>query len=125
MTNQASPLSPKETAAISTHNEEAPVISMNNQEPVISTGAQRSGETRFSTSTSSQAQPPTGPSFFMRWLTYLVLLPLIALATAGFGCISLLAGLWDKSGSQQQYRYAGNNYSFHIFFHNNNIIILL
>jgi len=37
----------------------------------------------------------------MRWLTYLVLLPLIALATAGFGCISLLAGLWDKSGSQQ------------------------
>jgi 1-acyl-sn-glycerol-3-phosphate acyltransferase len=46
-------------------------------------------------------RPYTGPSFFMRWLSYLVLVPLIALATAGFGCISLLVGLWDKSGSQQ------------------------
>lgn len=45
--------------------------------------------------------PHPGPSFSMRWLTYLILLPLIALATAGFGCISLIAGLWDKSGSQQ------------------------
>ena len=37
----------------------------------------------------------------MRWLTYLVLLPLIALATGFFGCISLVAGIWDKSGRQQ------------------------
>ncbi len=27
--------------------------------------------------------------------------PLIALATTGFGCVSLLAGLWDNSGRQQ------------------------
>ena len=37
----------------------------------------------------------------IRWLTYLVLLPLIALATICFGCVSLIAGLWDKSGRQQ------------------------
>ncbi|MGF7181993.1 lysophospholipid acyltransferase family protein [Tunturiibacter psychrotolerans] len=41
------------------------------------------------------------PPFVLRWLSYLVAIPLIALATAGFGCISLLAGLWDKSGRQQ------------------------
>jgi 1-acyl-sn-glycerol-3-phosphate acyltransferase len=41
------------------------------------------------------------PPFALRWLSYLVAIPLIALATAGFGCISLLAGLWDKSGRQQ------------------------
>lgn len=37
----------------------------------------------------------------LRWLTYLFVLPLIALATAFFGCISLIAGLWDRSGRQQ------------------------
>ena len=37
----------------------------------------------------------------IRWLTYLLLLPLVALATGFFGCISLVCGLWDKSGSQQ------------------------
>ena len=37
----------------------------------------------------------------IRWLTYLLLIPLIAAATAFFGCISLLAALWDKSGRQQ------------------------
>jgi 1-acyl-sn-glycerol-3-phosphate acyltransferase len=42
-------------------------------------------------------------SAFYRWLTYLLLLPLIALSTAFFGCISLIAGLWDKSGSQQHF----------------------
>jgi 1-acyl-sn-glycerol-3-phosphate acyltransferase len=41
------------------------------------------------------------PSLALRWLTYLVVIPLIALATAGFGCISLIAGLWDKSGREQ------------------------
>src|SRR5581483_93157 len=40
-------------------------------------------------------------SFALRWLTYLLVLPLIALATAFFGSISLVAGLWDKSGRQQ------------------------
>lgn len=37
----------------------------------------------------------------LRWLTYLLLLPLIALATAFFGTISLIVGLWDKGGEQQ------------------------
>ncbi len=37
----------------------------------------------------------------LRWLTYLLLLPLFALSTAFFGCISLVVGLWDKSGNQQ------------------------
>lgn len=37
----------------------------------------------------------------LRWLTYLFLLPLIALATVFFGSISLVCGLWDSSGRQQ------------------------
>ena len=37
----------------------------------------------------------------LRVLTYAVLMPLVALATAFFGCISLICGLWDKSGRQQ------------------------
>lgn len=37
----------------------------------------------------------------LRWLTYLLLLPLIAVATIAFGCISLATGIWDKSGRQQ------------------------
>jgi 1-acyl-sn-glycerol-3-phosphate acyltransferase len=41
------------------------------------------------------------PSFALRWLSYLLLIPLVGLATAGFGCISLLVGLWDKTGRQQ------------------------
>lgn len=36
-----------------------------------------------------------------RWLTYLLLLPLIALATTFFGCFSLLSSLWDRGGGQQ------------------------
>jgi len=43
------------------------------------------------------------PPFAFRWLSYLLLVPLIGLATAGFGCISLLCGLWDKSGRQQHF----------------------
>jgi 1-acyl-sn-glycerol-3-phosphate acyltransferase len=54
-------------------------------------------------------EEPAGPSpftskqppFVLRWLSYLIAIPFVALATAGFGCISLLAGLWDKSGRQQ------------------------
>ncbi len=41
------------------------------------------------------------PKPSLRWLTYLLLLPLIAFATAFFGCISLVCGLWDRSGRQQ------------------------
>jgi 1-acyl-sn-glycerol-3-phosphate acyltransferase len=46
--------------------------------------------------------PPPAPAFF-RWVTYLVLIPLIAASTTFFGCISLLCGLWDKSGRQQHF----------------------
>ncbi len=50
-----------------------------------------------------QAKPTEAPraSFGLRWLTYLLLLPLIALSTTFFGCISLVCGLWDRSGRQQ------------------------
>ncbi len=37
----------------------------------------------------------------LRWLSYALLIPLIALSTAGFGCISLICGLWDRTGRQQ------------------------
>jgi 1-acyl-sn-glycerol-3-phosphate acyltransferase len=35
------------------------------------------------------------------WFTKLIVIPLMAISTAIFGSISLLCGLWDKSGSQQ------------------------
>ena len=38
---------------------------------------------------------------FFRWLTYLLLFPLIAAATIAFGCVSLIVGIWDISGRQQ------------------------
>jgi 1-acyl-sn-glycerol-3-phosphate acyltransferase len=40
-------------------------------------------------------------SLGLRALTYVLLMPLIALSTTFFGCISLVCGLWDKSGQQQ------------------------
>ncbi|WP_263366856.1 lysophospholipid acyltransferase family protein [Edaphobacter bradus] len=67
---------------------------MTPQDPVISTEAQRSEP-----SSAPIRENPRSPLF--RWLTYLVLMPLIALSTTFFGCISLLCGLWDKSGRQQ------------------------
>ena len=39
----------------------------------------------------------------LRWLTWLLLLPLLALATVFFGSISLVAGIWDTSGRQQHF----------------------
>jgi 1-acyl-sn-glycerol-3-phosphate acyltransferase len=72
----------------------------NNEKAVSSTEAQRSGETGFS---ASRSEPPLSkkPPFVLRWLSYLVLAPLVGVATAAFGCVSLLCGLWDKSGRQQ------------------------
>jgi 1-acyl-sn-glycerol-3-phosphate acyltransferase len=51
----------------------------------------------------AKADPPLSkqPPFVLRWLSYLILVPLVGLATAGFGCVSLVCGLWDKSGRQQ------------------------
>ncbi|HXC96876.1 MAG TPA: lysophospholipid acyltransferase family protein [Edaphobacter sp.] len=43
------------------------------------------------------------PPFALRWLSYLLLVPLVGVATAFFGCISLICGLWDKSGRQQHF----------------------
>lgn len=43
------------------------------------------------------------PPLFFRWLTYLLFMPLIALATAFFGSISLVCGLWDTAGRQQHW----------------------
>ena len=37
----------------------------------------------------------------LRYLTMFVCIPLMALATAGFGSVSLICGLWDRSGRQQ------------------------
>ncbi len=48
----------------------------------------------------SETLAPRVPAAW-RWLTYLLLLPLIALATAFFGTISLICGVWDASGRQQ------------------------
>jgi 1-acyl-sn-glycerol-3-phosphate acyltransferase len=39
--------------------------------------------------------------FLQRWLTYLLFIPFMAASTTFFGCISLICGLWDKSGRQQ------------------------
>jgi 1-acyl-sn-glycerol-3-phosphate acyltransferase len=43
--------------------------------------------------------PPT----HLRYLTKFFCIPLMAVATAFFGCISLVCGLWDKSGRQQHF----------------------
>jgi 1-acyl-sn-glycerol-3-phosphate acyltransferase len=42
-------------------------------------------------------------SLAFRLITYVILAPLVALSTTFFGCISLVCGLWDKSGRQQHF----------------------
>lgn len=44
---------------------------------------------------------PKPVSWQIKWFTYLFIYPLLGLATAGFGCVSLVVGLWDSSGRQQ------------------------
>jgi len=56
-------------------------------------------EPRVPESGTHSKQPP----LFLRWLSYLLLVPLVGLATGFFGSISLLCGLWDKSGRQQHF----------------------
>lgn len=58
-------------------------------------------EARQSEQQASTPQAAAKPKPALRWLTYLVLMPLIGLATIAFGCVSLVSGLWDKSGRQQ------------------------
>lgn len=59
-----------------------------------------------------QAPPPASPqqdpprpqiALPVRYATYLLLAPLVGLATAFFGTVSLIAGLWDSSGRQQHW----------------------
>jgi 1-acyl-sn-glycerol-3-phosphate acyltransferase len=50
----------------------------------------------------ASAEPRSRPAP-IRWVTYLLLMPLIAIATIFFGCISLVCGLWDVSGQQQHW----------------------
>lgn len=38
---------------------------------------------------------------WVRWYTWLLVYPMVAIATTFFGCVSLICGLWDKSGRQQ------------------------
>ncbi len=53
------------------------------------------------------AQPPSQAAevspipVVLRWLTYLVLMPLVATATAFFGTVSLVCAIWDGRGRQQ------------------------
>lgn len=49
------------------------------------------------------APPPPGHRIpvHLRYLTMFVCIPLMAFATAFFGCLSLVCGLWDRSGRQQ------------------------
>jgi 1-acyl-sn-glycerol-3-phosphate acyltransferase len=56
-------------------------------------------------STPAPADVPASkkPPFALRWLSYLLLVPLVGVATGIYGSISLLCGLWDKSGRQQHF----------------------
>ena len=54
-----------------------------------------------STPVSTEVAASKKPPFALRWLSYLVLVPLVAVATGIYGSISLICGLWDKSGRQQ------------------------
>ena len=47
-------------------------------------------------------EAPRAPLFF-RWLTYILLAPLMIASTAFFGTLSLICGLWDTSGRQQHF----------------------
>ena len=50
-----------------------------------------------------RSTPAQQPPLSLRWLTYLFVLPMIALFTAAFGSVSLVCGLWDTTGRQQHW----------------------
>jgi len=77
-------------------------ISHSNQEQIGQPEQSPEGADSKHLQSATSPSKPAASAFF-RWLTYLVLLPLIAVSTAFFGCISLICGLWDKSGSQQHF----------------------
>jgi 1-acyl-sn-glycerol-3-phosphate acyltransferase len=77
---------------------------MSNNTTAVSTEPKPAAQPSLSVSEPATGSPVSlskQPPFLFRWVSYLVAIPLIALATAVFGCISLLCGLWDKSGRQQ------------------------
>jgi 1-acyl-sn-glycerol-3-phosphate acyltransferase len=47
-------------------------------------------------------EAPPAPAHY-RWLTYILLIPLMIASTAFFGTLSLICGLWDRSGRQQHF----------------------
>ncbi len=48
-----------------------------------------------------EAAPYPHISVTLRWANYVFFLPMVALATVGFGLVSLLCGVWDTTGRQQ------------------------
>ena len=56
-----------------------------------------------SPSASSEVIVSKKPPFLLRWLSYLLLVPLVGVATGIYGSVSLICGLWDKSGRQQHF----------------------
>ena len=55
--------------------------------------------TEANETTQHKTPPPVSTAW--RWANYLIFFPLVAVATAFFGTLSLACGLWDKNGSQQ------------------------
>jgi len=62
-----------------------------------------SGAGREVTDEPVETSPEDEIPVHLRYLTLLVCIPLMALSTAFFGCISLVCGLWDRSGRQQHF----------------------
>ena len=67
--------------------------------PPIEKGVLSVSEPEISPSITHSKQPPIA----LRWFSYLFVIPLIGLATGFCGSLSLLCGLWDKSGRQQHF----------------------
>ncbi|MGD0796668.1 MAG: lysophospholipid acyltransferase family protein [Acidobacteriaceae bacterium] len=61
------------------------------------------GEPRRPASPGAAPALPEEIPAHLRYFTKFVAIPLLALATAGFGCVSLICGLWDRSGRQQHF----------------------
>jgi 1-acyl-sn-glycerol-3-phosphate acyltransferase len=65
----------------------------------LNSGSEEVADHVESTSIDTRTHQPAG--IFVRYATYLLVMPLIALATIVCGSISLVVGVWDTSGRQQ------------------------
>jgi 1-acyl-sn-glycerol-3-phosphate acyltransferase len=81
-------------------NPPAPDPSSSPQDPSSSPCLSFRSEAEGSASPTNEAYPPPA---HLRYLTKFFSIPLIALSTAFFGCISLVCGVWDRSGRQQHF----------------------